>query len=299
MSRFSGVYTIMPTPFGDDGSLDLASLETLTDFLVRLGVDGLVVLGVMGEAPKLSQREQDEVIATTVRAANGRVPVFAGSGAAGTDLAVEKSLNALSLGASGLLIAPPPVQNDAVIFDYYRRIDAAVDGLVILHDYPAATGITLSPPLVAKLHAELEQVGVIKLEETPSAPKVSAIRRLDSDISIVGGLGGMFFLEELARGSDGMMTGFSYPEVLVAIYQAYASGERAKAAELFYKACPILRYEFQPGIGLALRKEVYRQRGAIKGAFVRHPGTQIDDLLKGELASALQASGLAPEKVKV
>lgn len=299
MSKFSGVYTIMPTPFGTDGSLDLESLETLTDFLVQLGVDGLVVLGVLGEAPKLSQREQDEVIKTTVRAANGRVPVFAGSGAEGTDLAVEKSSNALSLGASGLLIAPPPVQNDAVIFEYYRRIDAAVDGLIMLHDYPAATGIKLSPQLVAKLHDELAHVGVIKLEETPSAPKVSAIRALGSDISIVGGLGGMFFIEELERGSDGMMTGFSYPEVLVAIYQAHSSGNKNEARQLFYAACPILRYEFQPGIGLALRKEVYRQRGAIKSAFVRHPGAQIDELLKSELASALQASGLEPEKVKV
>lgn len=298
MNRFSGVHTIMPTPFKDDGSLDAASLETLTDFLVGLGVDGLVVLGVMGEAPKLSQREQDEVIRTTVGAAGGRVPVFAGSGADGTDLAVERSLNALSLGAAGLLVAPPPVQNDAVILEYYRRIDAAVDGLIMLHDYPAATGITLSPALVAKLHDELAQVGVIKLEETPSAPKVSALRKLGSDISIVGGLGGMFFLEELERGSDGMMTGFSYPEVLVEIYQAYVSGNKPKAADAFYRACPILRYEFQPGIGLALRKEVYRQRGAIASAFVRHPGAQIDAQLRLELGHAMRASGLGQEEVR-
>ena len=297
MSRFSGVYTIMPTPFNDDGALDLASLETLTDFLVRLEVDGLVVLGVMGEAPKLSQREQDEVIRTTVAAAGGRVPVYAGSGAEGTDLAVERSRNALSLGASGLLVAPPPIQNDAVIFEYYRRIDAAVNGLIILHDYPAATGVRLSPQLVANLHKELEQVGAIKLEETPSVPKISAIRALGSNVAIVGGLGGMFFWEELERGADGMMTGFSYPEVLVAIYQAYTSGDKAKAAELFYKACPVLRYEFQPGIGLALRKEVYRQRGAIRSAFVRHPGAQIDAQLRAELESALQASGLKADEV--
>lgn len=273
----------------------MASLETLTDFLIRLEVDGLVVLGVMGEAPKLSQREQDEVIRTTVAAAGGRVPVFAGSGAEGTDLAVERSRNALELGASGLLVAPPPVQNDAVIYEYYRRIDDAVNGLIILHDYPAATGIRLSPQLVTKLHAELEQVGVIKLEETPSAPKVSAIRALGSDVAIVGGLGGMFFWEELERGADGMMTGFSYPEVLVAIYRAYTEGDKAKAAKLFYRACPVLRHEFQPGIGLALRKEVYRQRGAIKSAFVRHPGAQIDTQLRAELESALRACGLGTE----
>lgn len=294
---FRGVYTIMPTPFTDEGALDLESLERLTHFLISLGVDGLVVLGVMGEAPKLSQDEQDEVIVTTVRAASGRVPVYAGSGAAGTDLAVARSVNAMKLGAAGLLVAPPPVQNDAVIFEYYRHIDAAVEGTLILHDYPVATGITLSPALVAKLHAELAQVQVIKLEETPSAPKVTAIRKLGSDISIVGGLGGMFFLEELERGADGMMTGFSYPEVLVDIYKAFTSGDKVRARKVFYGACPILRYEFQPGIGLALRKEVYRQRGALQSAFVRHPGVQIDDLMRKELASVLDYCGLLPKQV--
>ena len=286
MNRFTGVHTIMPTPFKDDGSLDLPSLEKLTEFLVGLGVDGLVVLGVMGEAPKLSQADQNEVITTTV-GASGTIPVFAGSGADGTDLAIEKSLNALELGAAGLLVAPPPVQNDAVILEYYRRIDEAVSGTLILHDYPAATGIRLSPEIVKRLYEEVGQVEVIKLEETPSAPKVSALRKLDCDIAIVGGLGGMFFLEELERGSDGMMTGFSYPEILVAIYRAYTSGDKEEAARIFYEACPLLRYEFQPGIGLALRKEVYRQRGAIASAFVRHPGAQIDEQMRKELAQVL------------
>jgi 4-hydroxy-tetrahydrodipicolinate synthase len=284
MSRFQGVYTIMPTSFRDDGKLDLASLETLTKFLIKLGVDGVVVLGVMGEAPKLSQAEQDDVIRTTVAAA-GKVPVFAGSGAEGTDLAIEKSLNALSLGAVGLLVAPPPVQNDAVIFEYYRCINDAITSPIILHDYPVATGIKM------KLY-ELSNVTVIKLEETPSIPKITAIRKLGCDISIVGGLGGMFFLEELGRGADGMMTGFSYPEILQAIYKAYTSGNKGEAARLFYEACPLLRYEFQPSIGLALRKEVYRQRGAIASAFVRHPGAQIDEHLRKELADVLAFSKL-------
>jgi len=292
MSKFHGVHTIMPTPFTDAGALDLASLANLTEFLIELGVDGLVVLGVLGEAPKLSQAEQDEVIRVTVEAAAGRVPVFAGAGAGGTDLAIEKCLSAVALGAEGLLVAPPPVQNDAVISEYYRRIDAAVDKVIILHDYPAATGVSLSPQLVVKLHAELAKVQVIKLEDAPSVAKVTALRRLGSDIAIVGGLGGMFFYEELERGSNGMMTGFSYPEVLVDVYRAYTAGDKAKARQVFYGACPILRYEFQPGIGLALRKEVYRQRGAIASAFVRHPGAQIDAQLQAELATALEHSGL-------
>lgn len=286
-TRFHGVYTIMPTPFTDNGALDLPSLERLTDFLINLGVDGLVVLGVMGETPKLSEYEQTEVITTTVKAADGRVPIFSGSGAAGTDLAVKKSLQAMSLGTYGLLVAPPPVQNDEVIFDYYKRINDEVGGLIILHDYPEATGIRLAPELIARLYDALEHVQVIKLEEAPSAPKVSALRSLGSGISIVGGLGAMFFLEELERGADGMMTGFFYPEVLGFIYRAYTQGRKKDATRLFYQACPILRYEFQPGIGLALRKEVYRQRGAITSAFVRHPGAQIDATLRRELEQVL------------
>ncbi len=287
MTRFGGVHTIMPTPFTDDGALDLPSLETLTEFLIGLGVDGLVVLGVLGEAPKLSQREQDEVMTTTVRAAAGRVPVFAGAGAGGTDLAVERARNAVAHGASGLLVAPPPVQNDAVIYEYYRRVDAAVDSPLILHDYPAATGVSMTVPLVARLHAELRNVSVIKLEDTPSVTKVSALRALGSDIAIVGGLGGLYFLEELERGADGIMTGFSYPEVLVSVYRAFTGGDSAAARRAFYEACPLLRYEFQPGIGLALRKELYRSRGAIESAYVRHPGAQIDPVARRELANVI------------
>lgn len=292
--RFGGVHSIMPTPFTDDGRLDLESLESLADFLVAREVDGLVVLGVMGEAPKLSSAEQADVIRTTASAAAGRVPVFAGSGADGTDLAVEKGRSALELGAAGLLVAPPPVQNDAVILEYYRRISAALEAPLILHDYPAATGVRLTPELVGRL-AELPAVRAIKLEDPPTGPKTTAVRKLAPDLGIVGGLGGMFFLEELERGADGMMTGFSFPEVLVAIHRAYLRGDRAEAARVFYRACAILRYEFQPGVGLALRKEVYRQRGAIRSAFVRHPGAQVDDLLRRELAGALAASSLSVE----
>jgi 4-hydroxy-tetrahydrodipicolinate synthase len=292
MSRFSGVHTIMPTPFTDQGDLDLPSLEHLTEFLVGLGVDGVVVLGVMGEAPKLSEREQEEVIRTTVATAGGRIPVFAGSGAAGTDLAISRSRRALELGAAGLLVAPPPVQNDAVILEYYRRLGASVERPVILHDYPAATGIRLAPELVARLFDEVPAVEVIKLEDPPTCPKISAIRALGSDISIVGGLGGMFFLEELERGADGMMTGLSFPDLLVAIYNAYTTGSLDQARRLFFDACALLRFEFQPGIGLALRKEIYRRRGAIASAYVRHPGAQIDAIMRSELDAVLEHCGL-------
>ncbi len=293
MSRLAGVHTIMPTPFADNGDLDLASLAKLTEFLIDLGVDGLVVLGVLGEAHKLSQTEHEQVITTTVAAAAGRVPVFAGAGAAGTRLAVERARAALAAGAAGLLVAPPPVQNDAVIFEYYRSIDSAAEAPLVLHDYPAMTGITLPPPLVLRLAGELPNVVAIKLEESPSAPKVTALRTQSEDLAILGGLGGLYLLEELGRGADGIMTGFSYPEVLIEVCRAHAHNDLERARNAFFRAAPLLRFEFQSGIGLALRKEVYRRRGAIASAHVRHPGAQIDERLRAELDAAVAASGLA------
>ena len=292
MSSFTGVHTIMPTPFTADGSLDLPSLERLTGFLVDLGVDGVVVLGALGEAPKLSEEEQAQVVTTTVAAARGRIPVFAGSGAAGTDLAIMRSRRAIELGAAGLLVAPPPVQNDETIFEYYRRIGEAVDTTIILHDYPAVTGVLLDARLVARLYEEIPAVRVIKLEEPPTGPKIDALRRLGSQISIVGGLGGQYFLEELGRGANGIMTGLSYPDLLVAIYRAYTAGDLEEAKRVFYSAAPLLRYEFQPGIGLAIRKEIYRRRGAIQSAHVRHPGAQFDEQLGRELDDVLAFCGL-------
>jgi len=288
----TGVHTIMPTPFTTSGDLDLPSLANLTQFLIGLGVDGVVVLGVMGEAPKLSTQEQQDVIRTTVEAAAGRVPVFAGSGAEGTRLAVEKSQAALAAGASGLLVAPPSVQNDTVIYDYYREVNTAVGCPIILHDYPAATGIRMSVPLVIRMAETLEHVQVIKLEEPPSGPKVSLLKAQRPELSVMGGLGGMYFLQELQRGADGIMTGFSYPEVLLSIYRAYTSGEHEEAAQIFFRAAGLLMYEFQPGIGLAVRKEIYRLRGAIQSAHVRHPGAQIQPDLQRELRQAVSSAQL-------
>lgn len=291
--RFGGVHTIMPTPFTEGGALDLPSLESLTEFLIGLGVDGLVVLGVLGEAPKLTEQERDAVLRTTVAAASGRVPVYAGAGGGGTEMAVARGRSMLKGGAAGLLVAPPPVQNDAVIRAYYQRHDQELGAPLILHDYPAVTGVRLSAELVAQLHDELPSVVVIKLEETPSLPKVSRLRELGSDIGIVGGLGGGFLLEELMRGADGIMTGLSYPEVLVEVVAAWHAGDVQRAKSAFYAACPLIRYEFQPGIGLAIRKEIYRRRGAIATAHVRHPGAQADALIGAELDAVLAACGLS------
>lgn len=289
----SGVFTIMPTPFYGDGRVDIPSLERLTEFLIGRGVDGLTVLGYLGEAHKLSELEQDAVVTAVARAAAERVPVYAGASTGGVGLGVERGLRFLDLGASGLMVAPMS-QDSGAILAQYNALDKALEvarpaAPIIVHDYPAATGVRLTAEQIALLHREVRSVTTVKLEDPPTGPKITALRGLSSEISILGGLGGLYLIEELARGADGIMTGLSFPELLVQVADGYKRGAAAAASarKAFYDAAALLRFEFQPGIGLAIRKEIYRRRGAIANAYVRPPGAQLDDALADELDQVL------------
>lgn len=294
-----GVYTIMPTPFTEDGRVDEESLASLTEFLIDRGVDGLTVLGVLGEAHKLSEREQEAVVVQVVKAAAGRVPIYAGASAGGVTLGVERGLRFLELGAAGLMVAPA-APDPRAISAQYRALDAAITDTgvfrpIIIHDYPAVTGIKLSAELISRLATDCATVTTIKLEDPPTGPKVSALREIGADLTVLGGLGGLYLVEELARGADGIMTGLSFPELLVMVVRAFESGEQqtiAEASASYFAAMALLRYEFQPAIGLAIRKEVYRRRGAIQTALVRAPGSQVDERLRAELDQVLNHVGL-------
>lgn len=293
-TSLAGVHVVLPTPFAQNDSLDLGSLARLIDFVIGRGVDGMLVLGVMGEAGKLTAAEQEEVISIAVEAAGGRARVFVGASAAGTHISVLKASRARDLGADGILIAPP-LQDDATILAHFETIGDEVGLPIIIHDYPQATGIRMTPALIAELCNRVSQIGAVKLEDPPTAPKLQALKRVCPRTTVLGALGGMYFLEELGRGADGVMTGFAFPEILVEIFRDFRAGREEQAAQRFFSACPLLRFEFQPGVGLAVRKETYRRRGAIACARVRPPGAQIDDDLRRELDAILNFCGLDEE----
>lgn len=277
MKSLRGTYSIVPTPFAQDGRLDLDGVASLGAFMVERGVQGLAILGVMGEANKLSEDERNQVIRGFRAALPPDRALIVGVGAAGTDLTIAASRTAAELGADALLVAPPPVQNDDVIFAYYQRVSAAVELPIVLHDYPASTNILMSVPLIARLHRELEHVRYVKLEDPPTGPKMSRLQQLaGTTLGIFGALGGMYAFEELDRGALGIMTGFAYPELLVELQRRYDAGDRQGAASLFYDIVPLIRFEFQPGLGVSLRKEILVRRGAIRHATVRHPGGVAD-----------------------
>ena len=289
-----GVFTICPTPFDDALRVDADSIRTMVDFLLETGVTGLAILGFLGELHKLSNDERRRVLETFVKHTNGRVPVWVGVRAHGIAGAIEQAREAQELGASAVFAAPLDNASDALLFDYYKAVAEAVKIPVVIHDFPDSFGTEIRPEVVARLGRE-GGVHMIKMEEPPVGQKISRIRELvpDADMAIFGGLGGVYFLEELQRGAVGTMTGFAFPEILVAIYERYASGDHAGAAAIFDRYCPLIRYEFQPKIGLALRKYVYQRRGAIKSHALRAPAMRIDPVTAAELEATVARVGLS------
>lgn len=292
----TGIYNITPTPFKADGSLDEASLRKLTEFTRGTGVNGMTILGVLGEADKLNERERERVTEIVIETAGAGFPICVGTTHAGTDVCIEYSRRAQQQGAKAVMVAPPKLarSNDAALEKHYRAVADAIDIPVVVQDFPPAVGgITMSVELIAKLAAASPRLAFLKLEDDPAPMKITQIRALSKEVKIFGGLGGMMFLEELRHGAIGTMTGFAFPEILVEIYKKFSAGDRDGATEVFYKYLPIIRFENQPRINLALRKHIYHMRGVIATARVRSPFTPVDADTLADLDDIVARLGLA------
>jgi 4-hydroxy-tetrahydrodipicolinate synthase len=171
-----------------------------------------------------------------------------------------------------------PKLNSEAVVAHYRALAEAVELQIVVQDYPPISGFTMEAPLLARIAREVPRARTIKLEDPPTPPKLARILALSEGVPvrIFGGLGGVFLLEELLAGGAGAMTGFAYPEALVEIVSRYRAGDISGAAETFYAYVPLMRFEFQEGVGMAIRKEVLRRRGLIASALVRPPGAALD-----------------------
>ncbi|WP_105440711.1 dihydrodipicolinate synthase family protein [Neorhizobium sp. T25_13] len=289
-----GVFVISVTPFQNDGSLDLDSLDRVTDFYLEAGADGLTVLGMMGEAPKLTGAESRQVIQRVIARAQGR-PIVVGVSSPGLAALAEVSHEAMAQGAAGVMIAPPMnLRTDAQILNYYRQACGLLGGdvPVVLQDFPLATTVQISDELLGRLIDDLPQIVMLKHEDWPGLSKISKLRDAEKKgrrrISVLCGNGGVFLPEEVARGADGAMTGFGFPEMLVQVTDLAGRGEMDRAQDLFDAYLPLVRYEQQPGVGLAVRKYLLAKRGAIASAAQRQPGAQLDALAQTEVERLLR-----------
>lgn len=301
-----GVHVIAVTPFHGDGALDLASLDRLTDFYLAAGADGLTILGMMGEAPKLTQAEGRAVAARVIARAGGR-PVSVGVSAPGLAAIGELARAVMDLGAAGVMVAPPAgLRTNESVVAYFAEVAAALGAGVplVVQDFPLASGVQISPATFGRIVEMVPQVVMLKHEDWPGLAKISAIRAAEAGgqrrVSILCGNGGLFLPEEMARGADGAMTGFAFPEMMVGVVAAAAAGDMDRARDLFDAYLPLVRYEQQPGLGLAARKHVLWRRGAIASPAQRRPAMALDaagmaevDRLIARQERALRALGTA------
>jgi 4-hydroxy-tetrahydrodipicolinate synthase len=280
MTAFEGVYSVLPTPFTPGDAVDHASLGRVIDLALSAGVDGVTALGVTSEAARLSDRERDEVLAAVLSRVAGRVPVVAGTTAEGTTLCLERSRAARAAGASAVMVSPPrmPKVNSDAVRRHFAALAEAVDLPIVVQDYPPVSGYAMEASLLVQIAREIPSARTIKLEDAPTPFKTARIleKAEGMEVRIFGGLGGMYLLEELAAGATGAMTGFAYPEILVEIVRLFRSGRKEEAADAFYRSVALMRFEFQEGIGMAIRKEMLHRRGAIAHPAVRPPAPALD-----------------------
>jgi len=289
--QLEGVYSVLPTPFTATGEVDDDSLRRVVDLFIGAGVNGVTVLGVTGEVARLDDAERQHVLEVVTSHVNGRIGVVAGTTSEGTRTCIGYSRNAKAAGATAVMVSPPrmPKLNSEAVVRHYRALADAVDIEIVVQDFPPISGYAMEPWLLARVAREIPRARTIKLEDPPTPFKTSRIleQAAGLEVRIFGGLGGVFLLEELMAGATGAMTGFAYPELLVQIVRLYRAGRIDEAAAVFYRSVPLMRFEFQEGIGMAIRKEVLHRRGALSASATRPPAAGLDATTRAALDRVL------------
>lgn len=301
----TGVYAIAPTPFQPDGSVDFGSLDRLIDFYGEVGVDGLTVLGQLGEAPKLDQSEAMEIAGRVIKRAD--FPIIVGVSAPGFAAMRSLSGSVMDAGAAGVMIAPPnTLRTDDQIASYYAGAAAAIGAETpfVLQDYPLTFSVQMTPAVIARIANDNPNCLMLKHEDWPGLEKISALRKLEGAgemprLSILCGNGGLFLDFETERGADGAMTGYCFPDMLVDVVRHSRTGERDTAHELFDAHLPLMRYEQQPGVGLAVRKYVLHRRGVLASDAQRSPGGSLTDAARGEVDYLLDRLARLDPRAKI
>lgn len=287
----SGVFIIAATPFTDDGALDLAATDRLIAFYLERGVDGITILGMMGEAAKLTSGETSTFARHVLRRVDGAVPVVVGASAPGFAAMAELAREAMGEGAAGVMIQPPATaaKGDEAVLAYCTTVAETLGEATpwVLQDFPLASAVPMSAGLIRAIIEEAPSCVMLKHEDWPGLDKLSAVRAAEAEgarrVSIFAGNGGLFLPFELIRGADGAMTGFAYPEMLVEVVRLFRAGQREAMLDLFDLYLPLARFEQQPGLGLAARKYILWRRGALASPALRAPGPALSPDTQAEL----------------
>jgi len=285
-----GIIPILATPFRDDETLDLDSLSRMIDFMIGIGVDGVTVLGVLGESNRLCEEERSAVIDCAVKAAAKRITVIAGTSHSGTHVVHRYSRIAQDLGADAVMITPTKeaVPDEERIVESFRRISQGLSIPIVLQDHPASSEVHMPVSLMLQMLKAVPAIRCIKEEAVPTAPKVRKLREGFQEVAvpILTGLGALYAPFDLEAGSDGFNTGFAFPEVLMAMLQAARRSDWMRVHQIYAWFAPLIVFEQQPGV--AIRKELLRRRGLLQSARARHPGATVTNAAAKQLEGILE-----------
>lgn len=304
-SDAKGVYVIAPTPFHPDGRIDESSIDRMTDFFLQAGVTGITVLGQLGEAPKMAHEESVSIVKRVI--GRVKVPVVVGVSAPGFAAMRALTRDAMDLGAAGVMIAPPnTLRTDDAIANYYRQASEAIGADVpfVIQDYPLTFSVQMTPAVIRRIVTENAACAMLKHEDWPGLEKISALRAFERDgsmrhISILCGNNALFLDFEMERGADGANTGYCFPDMLVDVVRLSREGKRDEAHDLFDAHLPLIRYEQQPGPGLAVRKYVMMRRGIIASDTLRKPGGTLSAVARSEVDYLLSRIARVDARAKV
>jgi len=286
----SGVFPIAPTPFNPDGSVDWTSADRLFEFYHGIGSDGVTVLGIMGEAPKLEPEESIGLVKRAVAKMGGK-PIIVGVSAPGFAAMRSLARQVMELGAGGVMIAPPTnLRTDDQITGYYAQAVEAIGADIpfVIQDYPLTLSVVMTPAVIRKIIQDNPSCVMLKHEDWPGLEKISTLRKFEAEgslrrVAILTGNGGLFLDFEMERGADGANTGYAFPELLIDVVKASKAGRRDDAHDIFDAHLPLLRYEQQQGVGLAVRKYVMMKRGILASDAQRKPGPGLTAAAKAEV----------------
>ena len=305
VEKIKGVYVIAPTPFHPDGRIDDASIDRMTDFYIQAGMDGMTVLGQLGEAPKMSHEESIGIVKRVL--ARFKKPVIVGVSAPGFAPMRALTQDVMAAGAAGVMIAPPnTLRTDDSIVQYYKQASEAIgtDVPFVIQDYPLTFSVQMTPAVIRRIVTDNPACLFLKHEDWPGLEKISQLRAWEKDgslrrLPILIGNNGLFLDFELERGADGANTGYCFPDMLADVVRLMKSGKRDEAHDLFDAHLPLIRYEQQPGPGLAVRKYVMMRRGIIAHDTLRKPGAQLTAAARAEVDYLLARLSQKDARAKV
>ncbi|HXU67086.1 MAG TPA: dihydrodipicolinate synthase family protein [Casimicrobiaceae bacterium] len=272
----TGVFPIAPTPFHDDGSLDLDSQRRVLDCMVDQRVDGICILANYSEQFLLSDAERDVLLDACLSHVAGRVPVIVTCSHFSTRIVIERARAAARAGASMLMLMPPYHgtslrADDQGVVEHYARIAEAVDLPIMVQDAPLS-GVNLSVPLLVRLCREVPSVRYFKVEVPNAAAKLRSLIEAGGD-AIAGPFDGeesITLMADLEAGATGTMPSALLPDLIRPVVTHFLAGRHAEAASDYARILPLINHENRQ-CGLRAAKTVMREGGVIASDAVRHP----------------------------